>query len=62
MFSQNANNEKIVFGLFLVFEVVDKRAIGYVCTMKTINKGNMRNNKVCKEIKKKAKALMNIKI
>jgi hypothetical protein len=51
MFSQTAHNEKIVFGLFLFIEVVDIRVTGYVCTMKTINKGNMRNNKVCKEIK-----------
>jgi hypothetical protein len=52
MFSQSAHNEQIVFGLFLVIEVVYIRATGYKCTMKTINKGNMRDNKVCNEIKK----------
>jgi hypothetical protein len=51
MFSQSAHNEKNVFEPFLVIEVVDIRATGYVGTMKTINKGNMRSNKVCKEIK-----------
>jgi hypothetical protein len=55
MFSQNVHNEKIVFGLSLVIEVMDIRTIGYKCTMKAINKGNMKNNKVCKEIKNKAK-------